>query len=435
MKLFKRKPKFIYEISESENLPDSQLYDAYDLVEYITNQDFRFKRDYLKGSVLITKVRNNIHGTVYFAKRIYLPQEEGFEWLKELSDFFTKKPIDYSVDDTEEIKAEDTTEHKETPNGNDGFTLEDFELELHQDTTPVQAEQTSSTDELSMNESAVEERKSVDEAPNEPELVQVSKKEFLSLKQAIEAQKMEIDQLREEREHSASANPEANVSDSKLNPIIPDEVSDLLDKELEIDVSQLEIQSSSDEIVQSVLQSTKAEIDNALAAFVETETKKIKEEIKQLDKRDLIEELVTKRLTAEEQDRLSNLNQQLSLEKEQKTQEEILRHQQALREIEQAFVSQLQEETNVLREAYKNKIDQTIKAEYEKQTDQLSRILQGKMDELKMRQRTMNAGLEANFKEALANFNREHTQVIQVVEQKKHFSPIDLGERRKLKQA
>ncbi|MCT8193324.1 hypothetical protein KY382_34895, partial [Pseudomonas monteilii] len=175
--------------------------------------------------------------------------------------------------------------------------------------------------------------------------------------------------------------------------------------------------------------------DNALAAFVETETKKIKEEIKQLDKRDLIEELVTKRLTAEEQDRLSNLNQQLSLEKEQKTQEEILRHQQALREIEQAFVSQLQEETNVLREAYKNKIDQTIKAEYEKQTDQLSRILQGKMDELKMRQRTMNAGLEANFKEALANFNREHTQVIQVVEQKKHFSPIDLGERRKLKQA
>lgn len=144
----------------------------------------------------------------------------------------------------------------------------------------------------------------------------------------------------------------------------------------------------------------------------------------------MIEELVTKRLTAEEQDRLSNLNQQLSLEKEQKTQEEILRHQQALREIEQVFVSQLQEETNVLRDAYKNKIDQTIKAEYEKQTDQLSRILQGKMDELKIRQRTMNAGLEANFKEALANFNREHTQVIQVVEQKKQQSPIHLEERR-----
>jgi len=60
------------------------------------------------------------------------------------------------------------------------------------------------------------------------------------------------------------------------------------------------------------------------------------------------------------------------------------------------------------------------------QTDQLSRILQGKMDELKIRQRTMNTGLEANFKEALANFNREHTQVIQVVEQKKQQSPIHL---------
>ncbi len=114
-------------------MPDSQLYDAYDLVEYITDQDFRFKRDYLKGSVLITKVRNNIHGTVYFAKRIYLPKKEGFDWLEELSDFFTKKPIDYSVDDTEVIKAEDIPEHKETPNGKEGFALEDFELDLHQD--------------------------------------------------------------------------------------------------------------------------------------------------------------------------------------------------------------------------------------------------------------------------------------------------------------
>ncbi|NSS92970.1 hypothetical protein HRG34_09985 [Enterococcus faecalis] len=44
-----------------------------------------------------------------------------------------------------------------------------------------------------------------------------------------------------------------------------------------------------------------------------------------------------------------------------------------------------------------------------------------------MRQRTMNAGLEANFKEALANFNREHTQVIQVVEQKSIFPRLTLG--------
>lgn len=47
----------------------------------------------------------------------------------------------------------------------------------------------------------------------------------------------------------------------------------------------------------------------------------------------------------------------------------------------------------------------------------------------------MNVGLEANFKAVLANFNREHRQVIEEVERKKQCAPIDLVERRKLKQA
>ena len=49
------------------------------------------------------------------------------------------------------------------------------------------------------------------------------------------------------------------------------------------------------------------------------------------------------------------------------------------------------------------------------------------MDELKIRQRAMNTGLKANFKEALANFNRGHTQVIQVVEQKSNVPQLIFG--------
>ena len=55
--------------------------------------------------------------------------------------------------------------------------------------------------------------------------------------------------------------------------------SETLDKEFEIDVNQLEIEASSDEIVQSVLQSTKAEINQTLAKFVETETEKSKKKL------------------------------------------------------------------------------------------------------------------------------------------------------------
>lgn len=101
-----------------------------------------------------------------------------------------------------------------------------------------------------------------------------------------------------------------------------------------------------------------------------------------------------------------------------------------MQHIESSFTTQLEGQSAAIQNAYKETIDQTIKKEYEQQTDQLSRILQGKMDELRLRQHTVNTGLEANFKEVLEKFNREHSQVIHEVEQKKQQSPINLEERR-----
>lgn len=144
----------------------------------------------------------------------------------------------------------------------------------------------------------------------------------------------------------------------------------------------------------------------------------------------MIEESVTKRLQARKQEELANLENQLINQKQQQVQEEKLRHQQALQNIEKSFTTQLEGETEAIQNSYKETVDQTIKKEYEQQTEQLSRVLQGKMDELKLRQHTVNTGLEANFKEILETFNREHTQVIHEVEQKKQQSPISLEERR-----
>ena len=137
----------------------------------------------------------------------------------------------------------------------------------------------------------------------------------------------------------------------------------------------------------------------------------------------------------EEEQQLNELSQQLSKQKEESIQEENLRHQQRLQEIDQVFQNKNEEQVVAIKTTYKNKLDSSIKEEYDKQTEQLSRILQGKMDELQLRQQAINTGLESNFKEALAEFNREHSQVIEEVERKKQHAPIDLVERRKLKQA
>ncbi|MBF0725128.1 hypothetical protein [Enterococcus gallinarum] len=425
MNLFKRKPKFIYALSGCEDLLQDKLFDAYELVEYIAKEDYRFQRDYLEGTVRITKMRNNAKRTVYFSKQIHLPQGEDTNWLEELSEFFTKKPLVFSVEETVPDHSE-----KEDSQVREAITLEEFEQDPQEE-----LKEAATLDLLSIKASSEKESEAAIvanqvAAPVETKFIQVPEDEFLSLKKAVEAQTREIAKLKEER---------LQVTEEVLQEELPLPIgkhsSETLDKEFEIDVNQLEIEASSDEIVQSVLQSTKAEINQTLAKFVETETEKIKEEIKRLDKRDRIEDDVTKRLEGEERDQMATMNHQLASEKDQQIKEEKMRHQQALQAIEQLFLSQLQEKTAAIKDTYRKKIEQTIREEYDRQTEELSRILQGKMDELKIRQRAMNTGLKANFKEALANFNRGHTQVIQVVEQKKQCSPIDLWERRRVKQA
>lgn len=424
--MFRRKPKFIYELSECTLLKEEEIFNPDDLFLFIQEEDYRFRRDYLKGSVVVTKVRNNLEGTVYYAKRLHLPQEEGFDWVAELADFYTKKPLDYfleepiveSVNDSEPVLSVDSDE---------ALTLDDFEADIQPVTKTDKPEQTESKIESVLSSSSEMEQEQVLAEENSEEFVQISKSELQSIKEALDRHQKEIKQFREEKAteiQSTTASAETPSEDNMLK-----EMTKLLDTE-PVKGKSLDIEVATDEIVQEVLQSTKVEFGQALTKFIEKETKKINQEIQQLDKRHLIEESVTKRLQAKKQEELANLENQLINQKQQQVQEEKLRHQQALQNIEKSFTTQLEGETETIQNSYKETVDQTIKKEYEQQTEQLSRVLQGKMDELKLRQHTVNTGLEANFKEILETFNREHTQVIHEVEQKKQQSPISLEERR-----
>lgn len=425
--MFRKKPKFIFEISESDLLREKEIYKPDDLVQYLQEEDYRFRRDYLRGSVVVTKVRNNLQGTVYYAKRIHLPQEEDFDWVAELSEFYTKKPIDYFI---EQSMVEPTNESDlvTSVDSEQSLTLDDFESTVQpeeQTYKPVQAEKEIE----SVWDSPPEGHTQTLKEQNKEEFVQISKSEFEALKQAIALQQKEISNIRVEKasaDQSVGAVADQETEDDAVtraastNPLVGDSVN---------------FESATDEIVQEVLQSTKIEFGQALTKFIESETKKINQEIQQLDKRHLIEESVTNRLESKKQEELVTLERQLTNKKQQQVQEETIRHQQALQHIESSFTTQLEGETAAIQNTYKETIDQSIKKEYEQQTDQLSRILQGKMDELRLRQHTVNTGLEANFKEVLETFNREHSQVIHEVEQKKQHSPISLEERRLRMQA
>lgn len=441
MGLFSRKPKFIYEFSGCESFIQKEVKDPYELVNHLIDENNRFRRDYLKGNVTITKVKNDLKAQVYYSEVIHLPQEESFNWLDALSPFFTKKPLTYSVNEALVSNPDHETVEKEEQESKP-LTLEDFESELfHTEKTesvsePV-SEEVAVPSESTREETREKERTTIQDRTSEtPDMIQVPKEVFESLKTELKKQREEMNRLtRNFQSMNITELVEPAFFTEKV--ITEREASQAQSEQdkLSEHMDQLTTVSKQDTIVQDVLLSTKAEVSQVLMTFVEKETTKIKEEIQELDKRGLIKEELTKRLNMEEEHQLKELSQQLSKQKEETIQEENIRHQQKLQEIDQIFQSKSEEQVAAIQTTYKNKLDSSIKEEYDKQTEQLSRILQGKMDELQLRQQAINTGLESNFKEALAEFNREHNQVIEEVERKKQRAPIDLVERRKLKQA
>lgn len=413
---FRKRPKFVYKVTDNYYFKEKDIFDPNDLVEHIKNEDYRFRQEYLQETITISKIRNDKYQDIYYAKRIHLPQEEDFDWFDELTGFFAKKPQEYTI--------EDSTDSDSSTKENETLTLEEFESDLQ-----AEPEHGSEITEIPKDETLEQEINELNTGSitEEQEYIKMSKDEYLSLQLEIEQLKS-ITRLEEDLEKEID---EQDVSSLEQTDIAAVEVVDPFSKNMD----QLLDNTYKDEIVENVLRMTKHEMDQQLSQFVTSETAKIQAEIQQLDKRNLIEETITKRIESEREDQLAKLNIQMTNERDQEIHEENLRHETRLDKIANTYNQKLIEKTAKIKEKLKEKLETSIKEEYEQQSEQLSRILQGKMDELKLRQQAVNAGLEANFKEALENFNYQHKLVIQEVEQKKQSSPINLEEIRKLKQA
>ncbi|MBO0441545.1 hypothetical protein [Candidatus Enterococcus ikei] len=438
MRLFNRKPKFVYEFSGGDSFHEKEIVDPHELVKHMIDEDNRFRRDYLEGSITVSKVKNDKNGKIYYAEQFDLPQDEGFDWLAALSSFFVKKPQEYdfsllSSENEENPLNPDKETTETTLETNKSLTLEDFEATLQSDSSTQNDELSAVPSEKQAHEEPVSTIQSevATSVEDEAEVVQLTKNDYEALRSAIQEQKKETERLREKisQKETPSVKPEPI-------PVIP------IEKEAPSVIENLFVQETEppnvfvpDELVPGVLRSTQTEIDQVLSQFIQTETTKIDEEIQQLDKRDQISGIISERLQLEEKEQLNQLSQQQATKKDQLLQEENQRHQQKVQEIERSCEEECQNKAAEIRSIFEEKITTSIKEEYDKQTDQLVRVFQGKMEELQLRQQAMNDGLGTILRESLEKFNQQHNQVIQEVERKKQGSPINLEEQRKLKQA
>lgn len=424
MSLFRRKPKFVYEMSGSSEFRDNQLTSIKELSAYLIEENNRFHRDYLEGEVCVTKVKNDLTGQVYVEKTFILPQKNDFNWSEALKDFTTKKPLlAQEINQSSQTQANKSKEMiDEVPKAE--LTLEEFEGTL----TTEKVEK-----DIPVDSPSTDERSGVVQSEeHSAEVVQLTKRELDDLYAEILAQKEETARLKKEVEKPTEtalpivekANEQVIQPAPSISVSIPEPRIQEVDQATEKDLT-----------VPELLKTTKNDFDQTLSDFLQAETTKIEQEIVRLDKRDAIKQQVTERLQIEETVKIEQLTRQLTDEKEQLLQEEDVRHQQKRQEILSMIEEKRREQHAAIQTNIAEKTKKTILEEYQTQTDQLSRILQGKLDELQLRQQTMNDGLKANFEETLNTFNLQHQKVMEKVERKKQESPIDLDERRKQKQA
>lgn len=365
MKLFNRKPRFTFELTGTGDWQEEViLHDPHELIELMKREDYRFRNEYLKDTVTITKFRNNMEGKVYFAKQFTLPQEEGFDWLNALSSFFTKKVLPYELNETLSLTTNNSSSVTADYAVSEPLTLEDFEADI----------ETSKTSQSNQPKSSVEETIKSD-------MIQLSKSEFEALQVAIEEQKAENLHLRQQIGHQETQQTESFSNDSNQNELQDDSLIDPLSQSAD----QKEItadETTNKEVVLDILPEIKDELDQELSKCLQSETEQVELEINKLDKRDQIKKIVTEQLSKEEHEQIEQLRQKWIDTKNEQLREEELRHKMRMEDITITCDTKLQEDEKKIHSSFTKKIEDYTQREYEKQTNKLIHTLQAKMEEL-----------------------------------------------------
>lgn len=426
-----KKNAYRFEIMNSDNIQSEEIKDADSLVNYVIGVNNHLIDMEESGWLFIEKIKETKKGPiVLYVAKLELPnQEETVSFDHLLSPFYTRKKLSYDktlVSPLSEDYIEDKSNSKE-------------------DQTPELPEALAALADKGANELEKEDLfESVEEVVQEKQLNQSSEQQqqMNELINQMKKQQEEIKELKQmKREESLTTESiSVPIQPDGANSFLVDEYSHINSNETvseeltpveeaiaknEASIPELTSQPSH-QVVQDVLAMVKNEFSTRLTNFVTNEMEKINEEIKQLDTRGTIENEISVRIEKEKEQAIKTESARLSLEKQSLLQEEKQRHETALSSIEASYVKNMDLKLQEFNSSYESRRQTEITEEYQRQTKQLSLILQGKKEELSLRQQDLNEGLKDDFTQVLASFNANHEQVIQQIEkQKEQNVPID----------
>ncbi len=422
------KKKYRIELSQVQNIRPDKVRNAADLVNFIIGENQELLDHEEQGSLVVSKIESSKKGEqILFAQRLELPMTAKTNFDALLEPFYTRKPLEFdesildiqdekrnSLENVEEkinqakndivqreendegyapapqLDLSDDKEEDESDSGSDKQVINDDPSEPSNDTGRTEINVPASTllTEAAIKQIVAKEMKDKDE-------------EIERLKQSLRSQ--------EKEEMAKVENPlvkDDHVSEAILpNPLVSSDLSE--------DVNVLD-----------VIKMVKYDANKRLEDFIAQETAKINAEIEALDTRDKIEPTLSKRFGDEKELEIKELNRKVDSEKTEAISNENARHEAALKSIEAESEANRVSQLAKLTEEFSAKLSSAIKEEYERQTEQLNLILQGKTEELQLRQKAVNEGMKNTVSEVLEGFNTNHGEVIQNVERRKNSSGV-----------
>lgn len=422
------KKKYRIELSQVQNIRPDKVRNAADLVNFIIGENQELLDHEEQGSLVVSKIESSKKGEqILFAQRLELPMTAKTNFDALLEPFYTRKPLEFdesileiqdekrnSLENVEEkiyqakndivqheendegyapapqLDLSDDKEEDESDSGSDKQVINDDPSEPSNDTGRTEINVPASTllTEAAIKEIVAKEMKDKDE-------------EIERLKQSLRSQ--------EKEEIAKVENPSVkddNVSEAILaNPLVSSDLSE--------DVNVLD-----------VIKMVKYDANKRLEDFIAQETAKINAEIEALDTRDKIEPTLSKRFGDEKELEIKELNRKVDSEKTEAISSENARHEAALKSIESESEANRVSQIAKLTEEFSANLSSAIKEEYERQTEQLNLILQGKTEELQLRQKAVNEGMKNTVSEVLEGFNTNHGEVIENVERRKNSSGV-----------
>ena len=435
---FLSRNKFTFEISQGKNIEAQNFHDPGALINWVAEENIRLKVQNEQDQIVITQ--KNEKGVVLYAQRVTFPLDEEIEVDTLLEKFYTKKPLEFDKSILD-ISFEETV-HSEIPE------IPEMPEEMQEllQASSKEGERNDAEEEEFGSYTTFEEQEGKKEEQEREGVpvseLQILKARFLEQEKEIASLKAQIDGKEGHSPSMSSYSKRAFIESTKhhkegLTCIDPKSRLKGDENEEGKNVEKFEMKNdfsdfTQDGAVEMILTAVKEKLEHIMTTFLEEETEKINQEIQALDQRAQITPTVTEFYSKEEAEALLEAEVQSNKAKADAIAEEERRHQQELVNIEKRFDSEYEHQVETIKSQYAQKIAEKIQEEYETQTQALSRILQGKTDELKLRQRELNEGLKANFSQAIEHFNQAHEEVIQNVENQKHISPREIPKHLKI---